>query len=423
MRRLVAAFTIAICFTGALRAEDKTDLQYLREQEAALQAADTLPSSDPARGSARMSAMQTMASALTTVGDHAAATRYFAESFYAFGNKPLPDPAAANPAHLEHVGSTLAGHIPESAIAAIVRAAKDRQIVILNESHQLSRHRAFGMQVALALRKIGFTHLAMETLDPDGDMDALAKRGYPLRLDGWYSKDPVFGDFIRQSLRAGYIPVAYEQGEDQSPKSDDWAVRIDSREESEANNLVDLVLKADPGARIFIFVGYSHVLKGSTTVDGKEQRWMAERLRAKTGIDPLSIEETEVRDPLPGSRDRALVDAIFAKTRDDIVVLASLAKPGEHYVFDRERVDMQVFHRPAKVAESGREDWLSVSGYRKPRKIPAELLPRQGRRLIQAFVEGESADAVPMDQVLVTAGEKPPMFMLPKGKYRFAWQE
>ena len=83
---------------------------------------------------------------------------------------------------------------------------------------------------------------------------------------------------------------------------------------------------------------------------------------------------------------------------------------------------MQVWHRPESLRE-GRPHWLSMNGYRRARAIPAKLLPAQGRRLVQAFVAGESADAVPMDQVLVTAGEAPPVFMLPKGRYRFAYQD
>jgi hypothetical protein len=276
------------------------------------------------------------------------------------------------------------------------------------------------MEVALALRKLGFKYLAMETLDTG--TEALAKRGYPLRYDGWYSKDPVFGDFIRQSLRAGYIPVAYEHTTEQEPDPEDWAARIAAREEGEANNLIERVLKRDPTARIFIYVGYSHALKGSETMNGKTQAWMAERLRLKTGIDPLCIEQTKITQPLPGTRDRAFLDAIFAATREDVVVLASREPRKSYHSFDPARVDMQVFHRPARVV-SGREDWLSIHGYRKPRAIPSELLPTKGRRLIQAFVANEAADAVPMDQVLVTAGVAPPVFMLPKGKYRFAYED
>jgi hypothetical protein len=50
-------------------------------------------------------------------------------------------------------------------------------------------------------------------------------------------------------------------------------------------------------------------------------------------------------------------------------------------------------------------------------------VPKSGRRLVQAFVANESADAVPMDQVIVEAGKPVPKLMLPKGKYRFAIQD
>jgi hypothetical protein len=150
--------------------------------------------------------------------------------------------------------------------------------------------------------------------------------------------------------------------------------------------------------------------------------WMAERLRAKSGIDPLCIDQTSVIEPEAGSRDRALLDAIFAARADDAVVLADKATPTRYSSPDTARIDVQVFHRPAQLLR-GRSDWLAMGGYRKPRAIPAKLLPKSGRRLIQAFVDGESADAVPTDQVLVTAGQPVPVLMLPKAKYRFAFQE
>jgi hypothetical protein len=342
------------------------------------------------------------------------------ESFYAFRNRPLPTPADTTADDLEYARSTLAGYEPIPALAAIVRAARDRQIVILNESHQLSRHRAFGMELALALRKLGFKYLAMETLNTGTEV--LAQRGYPQRDDGWYSTDPVFGDFIRQGLRVGYIPIAYEETDEQRSNSADDAARVDAREEAQANNLIDRILKTDPRARIFVYVGYGHAWKGRETSGGKVETLMAERLRLKTGIDPLCIDQTKVMQPLPGARDRAFLDAIFAATRADSVVLSDRSKPGEYYSFDRTRIDIEVFHRPARIAH-GREDWLAMHGYRRPRPIPIKLLPVSGRRLIQAFVENESADAVAMDQVLVTAGETAPVFMLPKGKYRFAVQD
>lgn len=65
-----------------------------------------------------------------------------------------------------------------------------------------------------------------------------------------------------------------------------------------------------------------------------------------------------------------------------------------------------------------------MGGYRAPYEIPKQLLPASGRRLIQAFFLEEGDQAIPMDQVLVEAGAKPPPnLMLPKGKFRFTYQE
>jgi hypothetical protein len=425
VRKILVNLSLVLLSTGAAVAgaadtREQTDLQLLSDSEAQVRIADALPESDPGRGGARMSAMQSLGSFLAIVGDHVGATQAYVESAYVLHGIPLPVSTDASAEDRDYARSMLVDRVPEPALAAIVRAARHRQIVILNESHQMSRHRAFGMEVALALRKLGFKYLAMETLSDR--TDALAKRGYPLRTDGSYSRDPVFGDFIRQSLRAGYVPVAYEHTFTQQPNPEDWAATIEEREEGQANNLIERVLKRDPTARIFVYVGFSHALKGSNTVGDKTLTWMAERLRRKTGIDPLCIDQTNVTQPLPGSRDRSFLDAIFAATRDDAVVLADRTRPGSYFATDVGRVEMQVFHRPPHV-KGGREDWLSMDGYRKPRAIPSELLPTTGRRLIQAFVANEAVDAVPMDQVLVSAGETPPVFMLPKGKYRFAYEE
>src|SRR5690606_1255875 len=64
-----------------------------------------------------------------------------------------------------------------------------------------------------------------------------------------------------------------------------------------------------------------------------------------------------------------------------------------------EATDLQVVH-PAVTAVDRRPDWLRETG-RQAVPIPPELLPASGRRLIQAFVEGEAEDAVPLDQALV----------------------
>jgi hypothetical protein len=49
------------------------------------------------------------------------------------------------------------------AIAEIVARAKRTRVVILDEDHLVPQDRAFGLQVARALRPLGYTFLAVET--------------------------------------------------------------------------------------------------------------------------------------------------------------------------------------------------------------------------------------------------------------------
>jgi hypothetical protein len=81
-------------------------------------------------------------------------------------------------------------------------------------------------------------------------------------------------------------------------------------------------------------------------------------------------------------------------------------------------VDLQVAHPPIHLVR-GRPDWLHALG-RSPIEVPRDLRPSAGRVLVQAFLADEAADAVPMDQVIVHAGEDPPPLLVPAGNIRFA---
>ncbi len=371
----------------------------------------------PQAGPQRAYALQLLSFAQSYVGDPALAAVTYASSYQ---STPMtPEQQSAN---AERVQKLLEEYEPREAVAAIVAAAADRQIVILNEAHSAPRHRAFATELALELRKLGFEYLAVETLasrTPETVMQ-LRKRGYPLVADGAYSKEPLFGDFLRRSLAAGYQPVAYEFT---APVGDfdklDATERQIQREDGQAQNIIDRVLATNSRARIFVYVGHGHVNKGLSDVNGRKIGMMAERLRVKSGIDPLCIEQALPTWSKVAERDQLLLDRVLPGFSGESFVLAS--RTGAGY-WSGGNVDMQVWHRPP-VLMHGRESWLAMRGYRRPKTIPVKLLPREGRRLVQAFVAGESADAVPMDQLVVSAGEAPPKFMLPKGKYRFAYQD
>ncbi len=168
-----------------------------------------------------------------------AQTTYFSADNRA---SPTSEQSAANAGQARKI---LQEYEPRDALAAIVAAARDRQIVILNEAHYAPRHRAFSTLLAMALRQQGFEYLAVETLDnrTPGVSEALQVRGYPLAEDGYYSKDPVFGDLLRRGLAAGFRVVSYEfTAFDADYEKLDGIQKQARRESGQAQNLLEKIL-------------------------------------------------------------------------------------------------------------------------------------------------------------------------------------
>ena len=158
----------------------------------------------------------------------------------------------------------------------------NHRIVILNEKHHYPIHRAFAELLLLALERKGFRHLAAETFTNLTETPGLR---YPTINLGNYSREPMFGNFIRRSLSMGFKLVHYEyHGE---------GTDIASRELGQAKNLVDRFFsKTSDQEKLFVYVGYSHVREkqnASTYV------WMAQKLKELTGIDPLTINQVRLR--------------------------------------------------------------------------------------------------------------------------------
>ena len=227
-----------------------------------------------------------------------------------------------------------------------------------------------------------------------------------------YLRDPAYGDFVRQALALGYHPVAYEQARPY--------VGRDAREEDQAQFLVRRAVPQRPAdGKLLIYVGYSHAAEAPVRDGAVALLPMAARLKAKTSIDPLTIDQATFAGEHPGStNDQAY--RLLAPTERSAVLL----KGGRPFVWggNAGKVDLQVVHPPVRLV-NGRPDWLLDMG-RRPSPIPPALLPTHGVRLVQAFLANEAPDAVPVDQVLVTAGQPAPALMLPPGKpVRYAMED
>lgn len=305
------------------------------------------------------------------------------------------------------------------ALAEIVRRARATTIVIINEAHYSPRDRAFALEVARALRPLGYRILAAETFDTGGgktqpaSMTRLAADHIVHRSTGYYTNDPVFAGFVRQALDLGYRPVSYESTPAQTART----TSIQGREDGQAENLVTTIFAHDPKAKVLIHVGHGHVKEVPyRDSDGTDYVMMAARLKQLTGIDPLTIDQTMLTDLQPSARATYPVAAAKAGTRD--VVLFEGDQP--LLVGRWPGVDLQVVH-PVRRYRYGRPAWLAALGGH-PVPIPAALLPTSGELLVQAFAADAPADAVPIDQVLVRAGVPTPSLMLPRGRVRYATQ-
>jgi len=211
---------------------------------------------------------------------------------------------------------------------------------------------------------------------------------------------------IRQSLALGYRPLAYEETAEQRVAGDP----IDTREEAEATNLA-AVIGHMPQARFLIYVGYSHATKVPLIDEAGQHThlWMAGRLQQKTGIDPLTIDQTGLGETNSTLASRTLRDVVLATNIARSVILFGAGKPLSFGRY-RDHVDLQVIH-PATHVVHGRPDWLLAVG-RHPVPPDPKLIPSTGRVLAQAFLANEGADAIPVDEVVLEAGA-PRWLMLP----------
>jgi hypothetical protein len=410
----------------AFGSNNPTDLRWLLKTEAEYEKAansksnTALSSEVPVPMLAIDHAKDQLATARSVAGDYLGALQLLQDRNLRIDlGQSLPDQNSYSTADLREFE-------PRDAIASIVEMARSRQIVILNEAHHVSRHRAFALKLAEALREIGFSYLACETFNDF--TEETKSRGYPNVDTGSYTREPLFADFVRRSLAIGYTPIAYEYRPPSNSSVLDAGAAIGIREQAQAENLMRRIFTIDPKAKVLIYVGYSHLRKEPNTTSlatKKELRWMASRLKTLSGLDPLTVDQTSLTDPPSGSAPANYLDAAIALNPAQTakpLVLRSKKTPDKFRVAGQYAgdVDMQVLH-PRTRTVNGRPDWLAMDGYRRVLPIPEDIWPIKGRRLVQAFVptelQGAAHKAIPLDQIVVTPDDRGrTTLMVPKGE-------
>ena len=288
----------------------------------------------------------------------------------------------------------------------VIEKARDRRIVMVNERHQASSDRLLTLELLAPLAEQGFRYLAVEAV---ANGDPINTRGYPIPQTGYYVNDVVFAEVLRSAIELGYQIIGYEiEGEQRN--SAEPAIDANSRERREwwqAKNIATRVFDIDNDAKLLVHAGYGHVWEYGTDT------WspMAVHLREFTGLDPLTVDQTDLSErsspefehPLrTRAKERGLLD-------EDAVVL--IDAEGEPIRTD-EGVDIFVFGVTTDYAD-GRPIWMDMGGRRHPTVFDTPECAEQ-----TCIVEARRAgfpDELPLDRVEIAGAGRTTLY-LPAGK-------
>lgn len=308
------------------------------------------------------------------------------------------------------------------AVKTIESAAGERQVIMINEEHRMPAHRAVTLRLLSRLYAKGFRYFAAETL-LEADIE-LNKRGYPVQGSGFYTADPIYGEMIREALRLGFKVVPYEQPTAEITecfqKQNSQQFCQNERERVQAQNLYDRILKNDPQAKILVHVGRGHNSKSGD----EKYSYMAKYFQGITGINPFTIDQTLYSERYDPAYEEPLYRFL---TKNNMLRQPSVFQSqNKRFYSQNPGYDAMIFH-PRVTYKNGRAAFLQTDLKRKAVKIDLkEFGFKSASRgfnqnepvLIQALYKRESANAVPVDQVVIYSGKEIPSLMLPAGEFR-----
>lgn len=306
------------------------------------------------------------------------------------------------------VDSTFSSNKMSSAKKEILNIAKEYDVIMINESHHTPYHRAFVSELLQELHELGFNYLALEALSHKQEIN---ERKYPCFEDGFYTKEPLFGEMIRQAVKLNYKLVAYEAVEKCDPKQGKKKDRYYCqrfRDSIQAMNIYE-IKKNDKNAKILVLAGYSHIKKNSKP----HKTRMAEYFKRMSGIDPLSIDQTVMMD----LGDTSFLNpyykyALDSLPKEPVVYLDQNGKIWNH----SKRVDITIFS-PKLSKSDNRYSFYNLVGKIKysPEIDDDEIF------FVQAFYEEEKGNTIPADQYFRDKNKKY-LYLYP-GSYRIQFRD
>jgi hypothetical protein len=266
----------------------------------------------------------------------------------------------------------------ESVFSKIAQIAKDNSVIILNEDHYYPKHRFFTMELLEILKLNGYLDLSLEAFSPSDKSDFI-----PNNDNGTYTGEPYYAHFLRKAKAMGFKIHGHENFD----KSID-------RELGQAKNILK-ILEINPKAKIFVYVGHSHIEK-----EYLNKKWMAQYLKELSGINPITINQVAIcadnKEELMLIPREYLNDSTKVKSSADFFLVNNM-KPS------LKRIYPNAVFKEAKIRHK------SLVAY-KNEEVLVEVMDFKEYDLIKKL-------AIPIESFLTMSKDKEIKFELPVGKY------
>jgi len=275
----------------------------------------------------------------------------------------------------------------------ILKKAANEKIIIINEAHHNASHRTFASSLLQGLYDKGYRYLGIETLEGD----SLNTVKFATLNSGYYSKEPEFGNFIYNALKIGFKLFPYEaEGNNKE------------REIGEAKNISDFMQQNQEG-KYLIYCGYQHAYEG---VHKSWEKTMAGRLSDLTGINPLTIDQTQFSERGSPKYNEPLLRLV----NNSVPVVLKDDKEMIYNGEDKELyTDIKIIHPVTKYIK-GRPDWM-LKENQKFYKIPAAQLSTYPV-MVFAYRKGEfEQNGIPADIIEIRTAKDNRFLILDKGNY------
>ncbi len=241
----------------------------------------------------------------------------------------------------------ISGYEIQSAREHIISEAAHRKVLMINEAHSTTYHRLFVKSLLKDLYAQGYRVLALEALNYTKDPYTSLKHAAD---SGYYTKEPLFGDMIREALELGYKLYGYE------PQMAQYA-HSGNRDSLMAVNL-ESVERESNGEKIIVYAGHGHISK-------KSPRSMYTYFKALSESEPLVVSQTRYAQMVLPGYEKPLYRTLCNKASPEGLPLSFSEKT------DGADSDIYVIH-PRVSYLDGRPEYLISVGNRKLKKVKAQ---------------------------------------------------